>query len=207
MALLVRQRSAIWGRVGIVFVHIPKSAGTSINLSLYGQFMGHPRALDVKRWAPSDVKLLPAFAVARNPWDRLVSAYRFARLGEGVGGKFQARVWQPEQYQIPEFATFERFVYEWLVTKNVRKIDKIFQPQVIFVSDRVGKVIVDHVGRVENLLPTYEFIRSHLGKISTLTRSNSSGEKVDYRDFYNPRLVELVGKIYAEDVNAFGYDF
>ena len=207
MAILVRRRSALWRRAGIVFIHIPKAAGTSMNLALYGRFMGHARAIDVARWAPPDVRRIPSFALTRNPWDRLVSAYRFAKRGGGIDGTNGGRVWKPEQYRVPEFQTFERFVREWLVRRDVRKLDFSFRPQSLFVCDRLGGIIVDHAGRVEDLAPTMDFIRDKLGRIPSMPRSNRSGEPLDYRRFYTPDLAELVGRIYARDIALFGYDF
>ena len=208
MAVLVRRQAAIWRQAGIVFVHIPKAAGTSMNLALYGRFMGHPEAQDIHTWAPRDVASLPCFAIARNPWDRLVSAYRFVKRGGGVGGDFQIHAIKDyEQYHAAEFETFERFVKDWLSTKEIDKLDLAFQPQHRFVCDRRGKVLVDHVGRLENIRPTIDFIRDHTGRTPEMASANRSGEQVDYRQYYTPSLVRSVGDIYQRDIALFGYDF
>ena len=204
-AALVRRRVRLRLKAGIVFIHIPRAAGTSINHALYGRFMGHVRASDIRRWAPSDVKALPSFAVTRNPWDRLVSAYRFARRGHGVGGKLQAGLWRPEQYRIPQFDTFERFVTDWLAERDVRTLDGIFQPQHMFVCDSVGNVLVDHIGRLDDLRPTLEFIRHHIGTAPRVDQSNRSGERLDYKQFYAPKLTKIIAHIYREDIERFGY--
>lgn len=206
-ALLVRRRAGYWRDAGIVFIHVPKAAGTSINEALYGRFIGHPHALDVKRWAPADVKSLPMFGVTRNPWDRLVSAWRFARRGLGVGETYRAGMWKPEQYQVPEFQTFDRFVREWLATRDVTKLDGVFQPQWMFLCDGNGKLIVDHVGKLDDLSPTLDFVRQVRGQALEVRNANRSGEAVDYRSFYTPELVEHVGQIYERDVRAFDYEF
>lgn len=206
-ALLVRRRSPIWIGAGIVFIHIPKAAGTSINQALYGRFMGHTHALDVERWGSATVKALPSFAIARNPWDRLVSAYRFAKRGAGVGGDIKAAILRPEQYQTPEFERFDTFVTDWLSSRDISRLDYVFQPQSLFVCDQSGKLAVDHVGRVENLAPTLDFIRDSIGRPIELPVSNRSGGAIDYRDFYTPELAALVGRIYAEDARRFGYSF
>ena len=206
-AVLVRRRQAIWIRAGIVFIHVPKAAGTSINLALYGRFMGHPHASDIDRWGSSKLKTLPTFAITRNPWDRLVSAYRFAKRGRGIGGAVQAGVRNPEQYDVPEFATFERFVTDWLAPRDVMKLDGIFQPQWLFVCDSQRQQLVDHVGRVEDLEPTLEFIAASIGVRVRLDRANRSGESADYRSFYTSELADLVGRIYRDDAKTFGYDF
>lgn len=204
---LIRRRKQYWIAAGIVFIHVPKAAGTSINQALYGRFMGHVRARDIRRWAPQSVKALPSFAVTRNPWDRLVSAWRFARRGEGIGGRLQAGVWRPQQYRIAEFETFERFVMQWLSARDVDRLDSIFQPQSRFVCDRTGRALVDHVGRLDDLGPTLDFLRARLGKAPAIPSSNRSGRIVDYHTLYTPELVDRVGRIYASDVEAFGYAF
>jgi hypothetical protein len=204
-ALLVRMRAQLWIEKGIVFVHIPKAAGTSINELLYGRFMGHPRARDIQRWGTQELRSLPRFTVTRNPWDRLLSAYRFAK--RGAGGNAIAAVWNPQQYQVPEFETFERFVLEWLARRDVRALDFVFQPQLPFIADGAGRIIVDHVGKLEDLEPTYRFLEEILGKPLEFPWENRSGDRVDYRELYTPEMADLVGHIYQDDVRAFGYEF
>jgi hypothetical protein len=206
-AVLVRRRQPIWLRTGIVFIHIPKAAGTAVNESLYGRFMGHVHATDIERWGSEELKALPSFAVTRNPWDRLVSAYRFVTRGHGVGGPNAGRVRRADRYRVPEFETFGTFVTEWLRGKDLRRLDVAFQPQCDFVCDSHGAVLVDHVGRLEDLEPTFAFLRERLPELRPISESNRSGDKVDYRDFYTPDLADLVGSIYSNDVMKFGYSF
>jgi len=206
-AVLVRRRGPIWLRAGIVFVHIPKAAGTSISEALYGRFVGHVRAADVVQWGPSRLKALPRFAITRNPWDRLVSAYRFVTRGGGVGGAHAGRVWRAEQYRISEFQSFDRFVTEWLAPRDLRTLDVAFQPQSLFVCDKRGAIIVDRIGRYENLAASLASLRELGPQVPGLSDSNRSGARTDYRTFYTPELVKLVGTIYASDVERFGYSF
>jgi len=206
-AVTVRRRSSIWLRTGVLFIHVPRAAGTSINYALYGRFMGHVRAVDVERWGSRALNALPSFAVVRNPWERLVSAYRLALRGKGEGGPYEASVWRAESYRIPEFRTFDSFVTEWLARRDVRKLDGIFQPQWQFAYDASGKLLVDHLGRLENLAPTRAFLGEQLGQAPAIGEGNRSGPLLDYRDFYTDELVEIVSRIYREDVRLLGYDF
>lgn len=204
-ALLVRARSPLWIDRGIVFVHIPKAAGTSINQALYGRFMGHPRAVDIERFGSARLRRVPRFSVSRNPWDRLLSAYRFAVHGALPGSP--AAIWKPQRYRIPEFESFERFVMEWLARRDVRRLDFIFQPQSRFVCDARNRLLVDHVGRLENLEPTFAFVEKVIGEPLQIPWENSSGERVEYREFYSAQMAKVVGDIYHDDVAAFGYSF
>jgi hypothetical protein len=206
--LLVRQSAPYWLEARAVFIHIPRSAGSSFDLALYGRFMGHARASSIEKWGSRELQSLPWFAVARNPWDRLVSSYRLARRGAGVGGDFQAGVFRAEQYRVPEFESFDTFVSEWLTARDLRRLDPIFQPQTHFLTSHSGgRIIVDHVGRMENLAPTTEFLADYLGWTPALQHANRSGVAVDYREFYTPRLINLVGDLYAQDVKLLDYDF
>lgn len=206
-ALLVKRRSPIWLRAGIVFVHIPKAAGTSINHALYGQFIGHARAVDIDHWGSAEVKALPSFAVTRNPWDRLVSAFRYGQRLHQFDWKMNRSVPRVIRDQVPRHESFGKFVTEWLRHQDPARLNQIFQPQANFICDAKGNLLVDHVGRVEELRPTLDFIRDHTGTELIVEKANPSGAPVDYRTFYTPELVDLVGGIYARDLEAFRYDF
>lgn len=206
-AMRVRRHAGLWRNAGILFVHVPKCAGTSISETLYGQFTNHVYASDIERWGEVSVKALPSFAVTRNPWDRLLSAYRFAIRGHGEGGDFLVRTWRPEQYQTSAFATFESFVEEWLVDQKVAKLDPIFKPQKLFVCNETGNALVDHVGKVEDLGPTKHWIESITRKVQQFPHHNRSGKPVCYRDFYSKRLINIVGDIYGADATQFDYEF
>ncbi len=206
-ALLVRRRAGYWLEAGVVFIHVPKAAGTSFNEALYGRFIGHPRALDIERWAAPAVRALPRFGVTRNPWDRLVSAWRFARRGAGEGETYRAGMWRPERYRVPEFDSFDRFVKEWLARRDVSRLDGVFQPQSMFLCGPDLVPLVDQVGRFEDLGPTLDFVERHTGRRPAIARANRSGEGVDHRQFYTPELVRIVGEIYRSDIEAFGHDF
>lgn len=206
-AIRVRRHAKLWNDAGILFIHVPKCAGTSISEAIYGRFTNHVRAEDVDRWGEAGVKALPSFAVTRNPWDRLVSAYRFAVRGHGEGGDFVVETWRPEQYRKAAFLTFERFVEEWLAVQQLAKLDPIFQPQKQFVCNRVGDILVNHTGKIENLCATATWIEETTGVEPSFPHHNRSGAPVKYRDFYSGRLMNMVGEIYRDDVEAFNYDF
>jgi hypothetical protein len=63
------------------------------------------------------------------------------------------------------------------------------------------------LGRYENLAPTIAFLEDTVGHMPELKRWNRSGEAVDYRSFYTPELIEIVGRIYADDVRILDYSF
>lgn len=201
-----RRRANCFRAAGVVFVHVPRTAGTSITSALYGRFIGHFGLVDLLAVAPADVLALPRFTIVRNPWDRLVSAWSFASAGGGASHHAAIRVHNPEQYAVPEFATFERFVEEWLPAHDPKHIDGIFRPQQDYVLDRQGKLDFDHCGRLESLAATEEWLSDTLHRPIAFTRQNASA-RTSYRDYYTPRLRDLVARMYAADIALLNYEF
>src|SRR5271165_2862234 len=68
-------------RAGILFVHIPKTGGTSISKVLYHRNLPHYTARSWVRAFGGTVAGLPTFAVIRHPVERFVSAYKMAVAG------------------------------------------------------------------------------------------------------------------------------
>ncbi len=81
-------------------------------------------------------------------------------------------------------------------------------PQTDFVLDNNGSLIVDYVGRFENLQDDFDYICRTLGVPQiALPHVNSSSREGDYRSYYDDECVNLVGEIYGSDVKFWAYDF
>lgn len=199
-----RRRRKYWNSRGIVFIHVPKAAGTSISHALYGRSLGHFKATQIRSWCPKEFSSLFKFAIVRNPWDRAVSAYKFALKGSTE----TAGMRRPEQYRIPQFRTFDAFVNEWLSERDLTKADFVFQPQHPFVLDAKGNLLVDYLGKVESLNEDLSRITELTGVRLAVPELNRVAEPGSYRQYYTDHsLINKVGEIYRLDVSAFDYDF
>jgi len=138
--------------------------------------------------SPETFKACFKFAFVRNPFDRFVSYCAFITREDG------------------EFEREPRKVMHELITDP--PLDHIlFQPQHSFVTDPGGGLLTDFVGRVEEMQQSYDQICERVGiPTAQLDRVNSSSRN-DYRDYYDPPLIEGVAKLYARDLELFGYDF
>jgi hypothetical protein len=198
------RRYTHWYRSNCVYIHIPKAAGTSLNKAIYGRTLGHYTAYEIQSSFPTLFRKAFVFSFVRNPWDRILSAYRFAKVGktDSMG------MYRPEQYQIPEFENFERFLFEWLVKQDLNRADYVFQPQSKFVFGKDKELLVDYIGKVENLDANIKHVESVLGKTLNIGRENITSVQYDYRRAYvNDDMIELVRSLYRDDTMHFGYDF
>ena len=193
-----------WKKAKCIYIHVPKAAGTSISKSIYGKTLGHYTATEICNKFPKLYYSAYKFSFVRNPWDRVLSAYRFAKVGrtESMG------IHNPEQYDIPAFTTFESFVLEWLYGSNLEDLDFVFQPQYKFQFSKQGKLMVDYVGKVENIQSDIINIERKLGRRLNLTNANRTSAGVDYSEYYtNTNLIEAVKSLYKKDIKLFGYEF
>lgn len=192
-------------RAGVVFIHVPRTAGWSVNAVLYQRPPRHFTVDELSRVASADVLALPSFAIVRNPWDRAVSAFHFARQG-GVAGA--ARIANPERYRGAEFEDFDGFVRHFLARNDPRHLDGVFRPQSDYVCRRDGTIPLRHVGVFDRLAETEAWLSATLGRAVELPALNGSARPTrDYRDFYTDHTAEIVGRVYRADVTRFGFAF
>ena len=200
-----QQASEILGRKALFF-HVPKTAGQSVQHSLFGGIVvGHWTFRQFElAFSKRELASLFKFTFVRNPWDRLVSAWVFLR---GGGRNQWDREWSEKN--LTQFPDFESFVLQRISREQVEHEYWHFLPQVHFLRNGRGRVELDFVGRFENLQRDFERLAGLLGCSVALgshnrTRSRQSSE---YRQFYTPRTAEIVAAAYREDIRTFGYEF
>ncbi len=199
-----RQSDADARNSGVVFIHIPRTAGVSVMRTVYqSDWIRHFTVDQFLQVTARDVFDLPRFAIVRNPWDRAVSAYHFARQG-GVAGA--AQMFHQARYRTPAFATFETFVTEYLATRNVWKLDGIFRPQSYYLGDNPEKNL-DHIGVFEQLSETESWLCGALGRPIQLHQCNAANRQYPHNGYYTDETREIIGEIYRADIERFDFRF
>lgn len=188
---------------GVAFVHVPRAAGWSISSALYGRHSGHFTVDQFIRYSNDAVLNLPRFAVVRNPWDRAVSAFHFAKIGRVAGG---SEIANPRRYQGKEFDSFLTYVYEFLGRHDVCKLDPVFKPQSRYTVDRDGRTAFEHIGRFDDIAKTESWLSDAVGLPFSFPRSNQT-VRDEYRSYYDAQTRDFVGRIYSEDIERFGFRF
>ena len=197
-----------------IFAAIPKTGTHAVRRALR-EHMG-----------PEDAEQVGLFVQRKLPIPDL------ARLGHGHLTLAQVRPYlQPEMFKtFFKFAfvrnPFDRFVsYCAFVTRDTGEFDRdpqavmrdiladppsdhiLFHPQHSFIADASGELLADYVGRVEEMQKSYDEIAARIGiPTAPLDKVNASNRR-DYRDYYDPPVIEGVAKYYARDLEIFGYEF
>lgn len=119
------------------------------------------------------------FCIERNPYDKMVSRYYW---------KYRGKAERP---------SFEAFLE---TTKEVSDIR-------LYELD--GRIAVDRIGRYEALQAEVADICKTLGISGVEIGSRNSGtrESSDVHGLYTPRAKEIVSRMFARELELFGYEF
>lgn len=153
-------------------------------------FGAHIKAREVKlRWPREAWEQYFKFAFVRNPYSWLVSLY--TRIGSSP---------KHSQYRRVAAMTFPQYV-DWEISRNRRHQHR-------FVCDRAGHVILDFVGRLENLEADVATICQRIGVNPPGAMPRLGGrEREPWRTFYDEATRKRVQAHWARDIELFGYDF
>ena len=187
------------------FIALPKTQGND-TLNNYRIHLG---AYDFKRmlfakkflYSPEEFEARFKFVVARNPYDRIVSAWKYLMVG--------ARARTPRGLLMKW--SFERFLSEipriWQ-SKGLRDLATHTAPIWGDITDEEGGLLVDFIGKLENIEEDFSLIRDELGlKDKQFPRRNVNREENRYRKHYNAKTRKMVEELYGEDIENLGYSF
>lgn len=201
-----------------IFLHIPKNGGTSVGRTLFGEYGGNHMPMGSYQliYDRADFESFHKFCFSRNPYDRLLSGYRFGTRGATrVDGarESQRHVRARKPLLVSAFGeseSFEQFVLEWVNPANVRIFEHL-RPQHRFACDPSGKLAVDFVGRVENFDADFQTVCERLGVERELMHDRQThaadSDAATWRDEYTPAMRKVVEEVYAKDLRLFDYTF
>jgi hypothetical protein len=131
------------------------------------------------------------FGFVRNPWDRVVSLYH---RREGV--------------ELRDRLMFDEFV-KWIEYSSSTCIHPVpHTNQLDWFVDARGNVLVDFIGRFEQIQADWKAIASRLGLQENLPhRNQNSSIRPHYTDFYSKKTKQLVESKFRVDIEHFSYTF
>lgn len=210
-------------KYNFLFVHIAKTAGTSVRSTLeqyrwrdpyyLPQFLcsrishltGHRIACKLPRHAKviAAYEMLPRaqferlfkFAFVRNPWDLQVSSYHHLRR---------------ERPHLVGDRDFEGFLRYKLDPQRPYQyhIDTSIELQTDYLVDLHGKLLVDFIGRFEQLETDFRTICERVGiKPPELAHKRQASGRKDYRSYYTTDTASLVAERFRTDIERLDYRF
>lgn len=188
----------ISARYRCVFVHVPRTGGTSIEQAL-GWFdrlaydVQDHRTVGALRgaMAPEDFAAYFKFTFVRNPWDRVASWYK---------NVMEDPVHQ-EHFGVPAGIPFTEFVRDHAGIWGL-------QPQLDWIREPGRDIELDFIGRFERLAADFRTVCRRLGTEDlTLSHQLQSDDRTLYAALYDEASRTLVGTRYAEEIAMFDYRF
>lgn len=200
-------------RYKFIFVHINKCAGQSIRRALPRGTRGHntiQHYFELCERQGRDPASYFKFTFVRNPWDKIVSFYHYHRR----------RDWELFPWPADDAPDFNAFVQRMFVDDDGALAYEIFKARsgdsthrlrlsnsLDWVSSPDGKVLVDFIGRVENLQADFDQVCDRIGiRRRQLPHVNRSSH-TPYWEYYDDASREIVADRFRRDLEYFGYRF
>jgi len=189
----------------ILFVHIPKCAGTTIEEAFsmpnkesmqchYNKEPGylvsttHLKASEIIKKL-GDVTDYYKFTTVRNPFDRLVSAFY----------QIQRNTYVPQKVKDMKFDQFVGYIKTIDPIERCYIYDGHLETQSSFID--VGGI---HIFKYESIQTCFDFLNSNYGPV-IFGYTLKSANRGDYKLYYNKTTQQIVQDMYAVDFERFGY--
>ena len=156
----------------------------------------HAHAVEIKKYMGNSLyNQYYKFAFVRNPWDWQVSLYFYIKRSK-----------IHKDYNLANQLTFKEFIKQ--------RLERLPPLQLDFLTDEKGDIIVDKIGRFENLDCDFQKILDSIGidskrygKKKLEIKNFSTNRKRDYKIYYDKESENLVAKYFHKDINYFNYEF
>ncbi len=205
-------------KLNLVFIHIPKCAGTSIIEAMRKVDPlvehGHNKWYYYTEYSIASRDPM-SFTVVRNPWDRVYSCYRYAIQKESYWyGKNKKWDVHPD-YDVLKNYDFKDAVKILFNNKQLLEVPEYMRVnfryfgdnwsyQHPFFSDIKSHKTIKQILRYENMDEICGWLEDVYGlNIPLLNVSKSD----DYRLNYDGETIDLVSKIYSKDIEILKYKF
>ena len=134
------------------------------------------------------------FAFVRNPFDKVVSEYHWYLK---YGPKISFKEWV---MGLPIRIKLNKSIHILEIGHNL--------PQYDFLFDKEGNLMVDFVGKFENLKRDFKKVQRKIECSKNLVHAEGTkAQRAHYKEYYDEESKNLVAELYCKDIDTFGYSF
>lgn len=191
---------------GILLIRIPRTGSVSASFYIYGRVenIPHRPALFYRHADPEFFRASTKIAVVRNPWSRLVSAYKYLKSN----GTDVSRPNPQTRRAMQNIRSIEHLVFDYLLpnAKSMHRLDPTLHHQHHYVCDENGLPIIDNIFKLEEVETFRAFMRS-CGISKTLDRLNATNFSPADPLRLPASIVDAIATVYAKDIALFGYGY
>lgn len=186
----------------LIFIHIPKNAGTSICKNLDTEDVGHHKYDYYVSKYPKEWNEYKKIAIIRNPWSRTVSNYEYGKMSESYWHSFTKKtLYGPHpDYELLKNMSFEECVNSFYEDRTLLKHHG-WSLQYNYITDQNKNIVVDILIDCEN-------VNSEFKKLFNIDLININQSKhKDYKEYYNDDLINKISQIYKKDIQIFNFKY
>lgn len=184
-------------------IHIKKCGGRSFSTFFPNKLDTHESMSDYEKLAPDKIQNYFKWTIVRNSWERIVSLYFYLQQEVNFFGK---------SHRYPNFENFVSDIYfSSRFSKSSSDLGKWpfeSKPQMDYLKTFNTNLKLDYICFLPRIDSDFEILKERCGfpknwKYPHYGKSNHH----DYRTYYNDFTAELVGLLYAEEIEYFGFKF
>jgi hypothetical protein len=190
----------VFDQLECIFIHVPKCAGSSVAMSIFGDTpTGHLPLYWYEKHFSERYKHYFKFGFVRDPVRRALSAYRYLLQNPQPRDRAAFEL-------VSRYSRFDTFIDSWLHPENISK-QIHFAPQYQFLQNAMGQVAVDFIGRQEHLETDFAALCEQLGVEAELSHLNRSpGPSYPTTGICSELSRKRIREVYARDYELFSYD-
>ncbi|MEQ9484597.1 sulfotransferase family 2 domain-containing protein [Coleofasciculus sp. F4-SAH-05] len=138
------------------------------------------------------------FTLVMNPWDRMVSFYLYRK----------------KRGNLPDEVSFRDYILQfnsprYKRAKSLHSLPFYYYGLAEYILDKNDKIIVDFVGKYESRETDIKTISQRLDcpSLGHLCLQKAKPLEMHYSQFYDEETKNIVGRVFAQDIELFGYRF